>query len=70
MIYRAASEDSSTAVATFPAGVDVHWETENRVIWNEQERVTEEQELTYEVSWIYEIAVWRRFLRSRRTVRH
>jgi hypothetical protein len=70
MLYRAASQDASTAVVTFPAGVDVHWETENRVIWNEQERVTEEQELTYEVSWIRELDVWRRFLRSQRTVRH
>ena len=50
----------------FPSGVDVHWETENRVLWNEQERSAEEQELIYEVSWIPELGVWRRFLRSRR----
>ena len=69
-MYRAASQDASTAVTIFPAGIDVHWETENRVIWNEQELAAEEQELTYEVNWIYELAVWRRFLRSRRKVRH
>jgi hypothetical protein len=29
----------------------------------EQERVKEEQELIYEVSWISELGVWRRLLR-------
>ena len=70
MMYIAAGQDASTAVAPFPAGVDMHWETENRVMWNEQDCVSEEQELVYEVSWICELGVWRRFLRSRRTVRH
>jgi hypothetical protein len=70
MMYIAAGQDASTAVAQFPAGVDMHWETENRVMWNEQERVTEEQELIYQVSWIHELGAWRRFLRSRRKVQH
>jgi hypothetical protein len=52
----------------FPQGVDIHWEKENRVIWNEQKRVSEERELVYEVSWISELGVWRRFLRSQRSV--
>ncbi len=46
----------------------VRVETEKRVIWNEQERVNEEQELAYEVSWICELGAWRRFLRSCRSV--
>jgi hypothetical protein len=70
MMYTAAGQDASTAVTAFPAGVDMHWETENRVRWNEQERVTEEQELIYEVSCIHELSAWRRFLRSRRKVQH
>jgi hypothetical protein len=55
--------------ATFPAGIDTHWETENREMWNEQERTSEERELVYEISWISELGFWRRFLRSQRKVR-
>ena len=54
----------------FPAGLHLHWETENRVMWNEEEWVTEEQELVYEISWICELGVWRRFLRSLRKIQH
>jgi hypothetical protein len=66
-MHRAANLQHPTSVA-FPTGVDVRWEAEVRVQWNERERVAEEQELIYEVSWISEIGVWRRFLRSRRKV--
>jgi len=66
-MYTAVNRESNTPVA-FPLGLDVHWETENRVMWNERERVSEKQELIYEVSWISELGVWRRFLRSRRKV--
>src|SRR5882724_10203740 len=52
-------------VPSFPAGVDARWETENRTVWNEQEHASEELELVYEISWIAELGVWRRFLRSR-----
>ena len=64
-MYTAANRESNAPVA-FPVGLDVHWETENRVMWNERERACEKQELIYEVSWICELGVWRRFLRSRR----
>jgi hypothetical protein len=67
MINTAASRETITPVV-FPPGLDVHWETENRVVWNERERITEKQELIYEVSWICELGTWRRFLRSRRKV--
>jgi hypothetical protein len=40
--------------ANFPSGVDTHWETVNRTMWNERERVREERELVYEISWIAE----------------
>ena len=55
--------------ATFPStGVDTHWVTNNRTVWNEQKRVSEERELVYEISWIPELGVWRSFLRSQRRV--
>ena len=65
MVYTTADQDARTPTA-LPAGLDVHWETDSWVMWNEQERVAEKQELIYEVSWIREIGAWRRFLRSRR----
>ena len=53
--------------ATFPStGVDTHWVTNNRTVWNEQKRVSEERELVYEISWIPELGAWRSFLRSQR----
>jgi hypothetical protein len=54
------------SVPAFPVGVDSHWETQNRTVWNEQKHVSEERELVYEISWIVELGVWRRFLRSQR----
>jgi hypothetical protein len=66
-MYTAANRESNTLVA-FPVGLEVHWETENRLIWNERERLSEKQELIYEVSWICELGVWRRFLIARRKV--
>jgi hypothetical protein len=68
MIYTTSSDSGAALVAIFPAGIDAHWETENRLIWNAQKGASEEQELVYEVSWIAELGVWRRFLRSQRKV--
>jgi hypothetical protein len=65
-MYRTPSYVEAAPPANFPAGVHVHWETEIRQMWNEKERTTEEQELIYEVSWIPELGLWRRFLRSRK----
>jgi len=70
MIYRSASQDASTAITPFSAGVDVHLEMERCVSWNEQERVSEVEELIYEVSWIPELGAWRRFLRSRQKLQN
>ena len=69
IMYTTASQEVPFPVA-FPTGLDVHWETEKRVVWNERERATEEQELIYEVSWICELGFWRRFLKSRRKVQN
>ena len=54
------------SVPAFPAAVEAHWETENRTVWNEVEHASEECELVYEISWIAELGIWRRFLRSQR----
>lgn len=48
-------------------GIDLHYETENRLVWNERERRNEERELVYEISWIPELNTWRRFLRAQRS---
>lgn len=56
----------NSANGVFPRGIDTHWITENRVLWNEKHRSAEQCELVYEVSWILEIGAWRRFLRSQR----
>ena len=56
----------ASSVPAFPAGVNTHWETENRTVWNEQAHASEERELVYEISWIAELGVWRRFLKSQR----
>jgi hypothetical protein len=58
----------SAGLGEFPAGSDLHWETERRLVWNDQRHTGEECELVYEISWIAEIGVWRRFLRSQQRV--
>jgi hypothetical protein len=59
---------ADAVVPGFPAAVELHWEIENRVVWNEHNHATEERELVYEISWIAELGAWRRFLRSQRKV--
>jgi hypothetical protein len=56
---------SSSAI---PAGVDVLWETQRRIVWNKQEQTREEQEFVYEISWVEELGRWRTFLRSHNKV--
>jgi len=64
-----ASYSDALPVPGFPAGVDVHWETQRRIVWNEREHTSEERELVYEISWIAERSLWRSFLRSQRKVK-
>ena len=64
-----ASYAAALPVPVFPAVGDARWEMENRTVWNEREHASEERELVYEVSWIAELGVWRRFLRSNRKVK-
>jgi len=63
-----ASHAPAIHVAVLPPGIDVHWETQHRLVWNEQRKTAEEQELVYEVTWIPELGAWRQFLRSQRKV--
>jgi hypothetical protein len=59
-----ASGSAIFPISGLPDGVDVHWETQRRVVWNEREHSNEEHELVYEISWIKELGLWRTFLRS------
>ncbi len=55
-------------VSTEPVGTDPHYETECRTIWNEDKQTSEVHEFIYEVTWIAELRVWRRFLRTHHIV--
>jgi hypothetical protein len=61
-----ARPSSPLAIPPVPAGINTYYETEFRAVWNERELRTEQHEFIYEVSWIPEMGVWRRFLRTRR----
>jgi hypothetical protein len=63
---QSAATHALALVAAGPLGVDTHYEIENRAIWNEEERRQEQHEFVYEVSWVPELGVWRRFLRTHR----
>jgi hypothetical protein len=68
MTYTIASPATVLNLAVLPPRVDVYWETQHRVVWNDLECASEEQELTYEVTWMPELSAWRRFLKARRKV--
>lgn len=53
-------------VPAAPLGTDARFETEKRTVWVEATRSYEVREFVYEVSWIAELGVWRRFLRAYR----
>ena len=52
-----ASSSTILPISGFPTGVDVHWEMQRRVVWNEQEHTREEHDLVYEISWIKELGL-------------
>jgi hypothetical protein len=64
-----ASNSAVLLANEFPTGVDVHWETQRRMVWNEREHTSEEGELVFEISWVAELGLWRSFLRSQRKVK-
>jgi hypothetical protein len=63
-----ASGSAILPISGLSDGVDVHWETQRRVVWNEREHSNEEHELVYQISWIKELGLWRTFLRSHHKV--
>jgi len=63
-----ASSSAIRPLSGFPAGVDVLWEPQRRIVWNPQEHTHEEHEFVYEISWIGELGLWRTFLRSHHKV--
>ena len=58
--------EHSTAlpIPAAPAGINPHCETDSRIVWNDQDRTPEHHEFVYEISWIPELGLWRRFLRA------
>jgi hypothetical protein len=70
MRYEVHSHSSAAYAAAFPQRIDTHFETTNLPVWNAREGAAEQQELIYEVSWVEELGMWRRFLTSRRTVQN
>jgi hypothetical protein len=67
-MFTVASHTEGFPFSEFPTGLDARWETERRALWNEKQHTSEECDLVYEISWIAEIGVWRRFLRFRQKV--
>lgn len=68
MRYEIISHATATCPAPFPDRTDVHWETTNLPVWNAQEGTAEQHDLVYEISWVENLGMWRRFLTSRRKV--
>ena len=68
LMSRVAGYIAAVPVPAFPTAVEARWETQNRTVWNELQHASEERELVYEISWIPELGIWRRFLRSNRKV--
>ena len=69
LMSASATHAEALSLAIFSTGIDAHWETEIRTVWNARESTAEEHELVYEISWISELGAWRRFLRSERQVK-
>jgi hypothetical protein len=65
MRHEVHSHGTADCIAPFSERTDVHWETTSLPIWNAREGAAEQQQLVYEVSWIKELGMWRRFLTSR-----
>jgi hypothetical protein len=59
-----AGKGVNALITTAESRFDQHYETENRMVWNDEKHTYEEYEFIYEVSWIPELGAWRRFLRT------
>jgi hypothetical protein len=70
MRYEFVSHATAARPVPFPERTDLHWETTNLQVWNAREGNAEEHDLVYEVSWVEDLGMWRRFLTSRRKVQN
>jgi hypothetical protein len=70
MRYEVHSHALAAYMPAFPKRTDTHFEITNLSVCNPPESTAEHEELIYEVSWIEELGMWRRFLISRRVVRN
>jgi hypothetical protein len=64
MSSAALTHATALSLPAFPQTTDLHYETENRTVWNDETQTNEVHAFIYEVSWIPELCVWRRFLRT------
>jgi hypothetical protein len=62
------SHATAAYIPPFPERTDVHWETMSLQLWNALEGTAEQHDLVYEVSWVEDLGMWRRFLTSQRKV--
>jgi hypothetical protein len=69
MSYELSGQTTAAHAIPFPERTDVRWETTNLQVWNAREGTSEQHELVYEISWVTELGVWRRFLTSWRRVK-
>ena len=53
-------------MSAMPSATDTRYETDNRMVWNDETRLNEEHSFVYEVSWVPELGEWRWFLRAHR----
>ena len=60
------SHATALQIPTTAPGTDRHYETDRRLVWNQETCSNEVLEFVYEVSWIPERNVWRKFLLTRR----
>lgn len=60
------SHATALQIPAAPLGSDSRYETERRLVWNQETRSNDVLEFVYEVSWIAERGIWRRFLLTRR----
>jgi len=54
------------SVPPMSSATETRYETENRMVWNNEKRANEEHSFVYEVSWVPELGEWRWFLRADR----
>jgi len=60
------SHATALQIPAAPLGANPRYETDRRLVWDQETRSNEVLEFVYEVTWIPERGVWRKFLLTRR----